>query len=106
MADPKVLREIQDHATETTEMCWQSGFSSTGAAARWAAKHEGNLIEALEEARSVIGSLNSGKHFEVTKFGERGYWQRFEWVEWAMNEVLPKLDAALEAVKQPPLRGG
>ena len=39
MADPKVLREIRYHATETTEMCWSAGFSSTDAAARWAAQH-------------------------------------------------------------------
>ena len=47
MADPKVLREIRYHATETTEMCWQAGFSSTDAAARWAATHGNNLLDAL-----------------------------------------------------------
>lgn len=47
MADPKVLREIRYHATETTEMCWQAGFSSTDAAARWAATYGNNLLDAL-----------------------------------------------------------
>lgn len=47
MADPRILREIRSHAEETTVMCWSAGFSSTDAAARWAAEHGSKIIEAL-----------------------------------------------------------
>ncbi len=61
-------------------------------------------IEALKEAKSVIGSINSGKANALTIGGETVFWQREEWVRWALDEVLPLIDQAIaEAEKQKPL---
>lgn len=55
------------------------------------------LVDALKDARSVILSLNHGKHHQLTIGDEPVYWQREEWIRWAIDEVLPKLDAAIAA---------
>ena len=61
-------------------------------------------IEALKEAKSVIGSINSGKANALTIGGETVYWQRKEWVRWALDEVLPLIEQAIaEAEKQRPV---
>ena len=61
-------------------------------------------IEAMKQARSVISSINAGKHHALKKNGETVYWQRDEWVRWALDEVLPLIDQAIaEAEKQEPV---
>ena len=61
------------------------------------------MIEALKEAKSVIGSINSGKENALTIGGETVFWQREEWVRWALDEVLPLIEQAIaEAEKQEP----
>ena len=54
-----------------------------------------SLADALEEAKSVIASINSGKQHKVELEDDVAYWQRGEWCEWAKNGVLPKIEAAL-----------
>lgn len=54
-----------------------------------------SLADALEEAKSVISSINSGKQHKVELEDDVAYWQRGEWCEWAKNDVLPKIEAAL-----------
>lgn len=54
-----------------------------------------SLADALEEAKSVIASINSGKQHKVELEDDVAYWQRGEWCEWAKNDVLPKIEAAL-----------
>jgi hypothetical protein len=68
-----------------------------------------SCIEAMKEARSVIRSINASRHHQITVGGETVYWQRDEWVRWALDEVLPVIDQAiaraegtLEAEKQEP----
>jgi hypothetical protein len=51
--------------------------------------------EAMKEARSVIGTINTGKLHTLTIGDETVYWQREEWVRWALDEVLPQLDKAI-----------
>ncbi len=58
------------------------------------------IIEALKEAKSVIGSINSGKANALTIGGETVYWQREEWVRWALDEVLPQLEKAIDAAEK------
>ncbi len=57
-------------------------------------------IEALKEAKSVIGSINSGKANALTIGAETVYWQREEWVRWALDEVLPQLEKAIDAAEK------
>lgn len=60
------------------------------------AERYNQLLELLGEAGSVMRSINRGHHNKVEIEGdEPAYWQRGEWVDWAMNEVLPRVDAAL-----------
>lgn len=59
MADPRILREIRSHAEETTVLCWSAGFSSTDAAARWAAEHGGRLLEALKLCREKLSGFQT-----------------------------------------------
>lgn len=54
-----------------------------------------SLADALEEAKSVISSINSGKQHKVELEDDVAYWQRGEWCEWAKNDVLPKIEAAI-----------
>lgn len=54
-----------------------------------------SLADALEEAKSVIASINSGKQHKVELEDDVAYWQRGEWCEWAKNDVFPKIEAAL-----------
>jgi len=59
------------------------------------------IIEAMKDAKSVIGSINSGKANALNIGGETVYWQREEWVRWALDEVLPQLEKAIaDAEKQ------
>jgi hypothetical protein len=51
---------------------------------------------ALRDARSVVSSINSGAANALTISNEKVYWQREEWVRWALDEVLPTIDAALK----------
>lgn len=61
------------------------------------------MIETMKEAKSVIGSINSGKSNALTIGGETVFWQREEWVRWALDEVLPLIEQAIaEAEKQEP----
>ena len=55
--------------------------------------------DALEEAASVLSSINKGASHEVTVGDEVCYWQRKEWIDWAEKEVLPKVRAAIAAAK-------
>jgi hypothetical protein len=51
------------------------------------------LVNALDDARSVISSINSGRSHEIRINGETCYWQREEWVRWALDDVLPRIEA-------------
>lgn len=55
----------------------------------------GKVREALENAESVIASINAGKQHLVVLEDDRAYWQREEWCLWAINEVLPQIKDAL-----------
>ena len=58
-------------------------------------------IEAMKQARSVISSINAGKNNALRKNNETVFWQREEWVRWALDEVLPVLNQAIaEAEKE------
>lgn len=52
-------------------------------------------IEALKEAKSVISSINASRHHQITIGGEKVFWQREEWVRWALDEVLPVISKAI-----------
>lgn len=52
-------------------------------------------IEAMKQARSVISSINAGKNNALRKNNETVFWQREEWVRWALDEVLPVLNQAI-----------
>ena len=56
--------------------------------------------EALKQARSVISSINQGKQHALTRNEETVFWQREEWVRWALDEVLPLIDEALAQPEQ------
>ena len=51
--------------------------------------------EILEDAVSILSSINHGKQHAVKVGDEVCYWQRQEWIDWAEKEVLPKLRALL-----------
>ena len=51
--------------------------------------------EILEDAVSILSSINHGKQHAVKVVDEVCYWQRQEWIDWAEKEVLPKLRALL-----------
>ena len=55
------------------------------------------IVVALKDARGVISSINSGFANKLIINDEPVYWQREEWVKWALNEVLPAVDHAIEA---------
>lgn len=58
------------------------------------------LLEALEEAKSVLASINSGNQHKVeVEDDEPAYWQRNEWVAWAKGEVLPMVEAVITKAK-------
>ena len=59
--------------------------------------------EALKQARSVISSINQGKQHALTRNEETVFWQREEWVRWALDEVLPLIDEALAQPEQEPV---
>lgn len=74
------------------------------ALAKWLATHptrqglDAPTLDALQEAESVLNSINMGKQHKVVQDdGEVTYWQREEWCKWATGEVLPKVTAALAA---------
>ncbi|MFM5094987.1 hypothetical protein ACEUCJ_14965 [Aeromonas rivipollensis] len=53
-------------------------------------------VELLREVKSVLSSINRGRHHQVEIEGDDpAYWQREEWVNWAVGEVLPRVEAAL-----------
>lgn len=55
-------------------------------------------LDALQEAESVLNSINMGKQHKVVQAdGDVTYWQREEWCKWAKDEVLPKVTVALAA---------
>lgn len=59
-------------------------------------KENEQLREALSDALSVINSISDTK-FRKRKFGEDvAYLQLETWVRWALDEVLPKVRAALK----------
>ena len=59
--------------------------------------HEVNaeLVEALDDICSAVGSINAAKqhYFEVN--GDGRYWQRKEWVRWILDEIIPNSRAAI-----------
>lgn len=59
-----------------------------------------SVVAALIEARGVIGSINTGPNHQVKIGGDICFWQREEWVRWAQDEVLPKINDALSAATQ------
>lgn len=55
-------------------------------------------VELLREVKSVLSSINRSRHHQVEIEGDDpAYWQRDEWVNWAVGEVLPRVEAALDA---------
>lgn len=52
--------------------------------------------EALKMAISVLRSINEGKRHLIITDDDRGFFQREEWVRWAVDEVLPIVEEALE----------
>ena len=55
-------------------------------------------VELLREVKSVLSSINRSRHHQVEIEGDDpAYWQREEWVNWAVGEVLPRVEAALDA---------
>lgn len=63
----------------------------------------GKVRGALEEARSVMASINKGKQHLVVLADDRAYWQREEWCLWATNEVLPLINEVLAASTSAPI---
>lgn len=58
------------------------------------------VIEALEDAQSVLRSINMGKQHKIVQpDGEVGYLQRDEWCKWAYGEVSEKVTSALAAAQ-------
>ena len=58
------------------------------------------LLAALEEAKSVLSSINTGRQHKVeVEDDEPAFWQRNEWVTWAKGEVLPMIEAAIAKAK-------
>jgi len=53
------------------------------------------LREALQEAASVIRSINAGNDQKIIVDGDPMYRQCEEWVRWAIDEILPVVDKAL-----------
>lgn len=55
------------------------------------------LLDALVEARSVLSSINVGDQHKISIADNDGpvYWQRKEWIDWAMVEVLPIVESAI-----------
>lgn len=58
------------------------------------------LLAALEEAKSVLSSINTGRQHKVeVEDDEPAFWQRNEWVTWAKGEILPMIEAAIAKAK-------
>lgn len=57
------------------------------------------IEEAFENAESVAASINAGKHHVIQIDDEKCFWQREEWVRWAIDEVLPEIREALSAIR-------
>lgn len=59
------------------------------------------LLAALEEAKSVLYSINaSWQHkVEVEDDDEPAFWQRNDWVKWAKGEVLQTVETAIAKAK-------
>jgi hypothetical protein len=53
------------------------------------------LREALQEAASVIRSINAGNDQKIIVDGDPMYRQCEEWVRWAIDEILPVVEKAL-----------
>lgn len=58
-------------------------------------------VAALCEAQSVLNSLNRSRRHEVIVNDTPCYWQTKEWVEWAGNEVLAQVTAAMKGLTCP-----
>ena len=52
--------------------------------------------EALKMAMGVLLSINQGKQHLIVIDDDRGFFQREEWVRWAIDEVVPQIKEALE----------
>ena len=57
-------------------------------------------LPALENAESVAASINAGKRHAIQVDEETCFWQREEWVRWAIDEVLPEIRQALAAIRE------
>lgn len=94
MNDKQQLAAMGEHIAEQAEqaaqpLCMAKRIEELEAQVRV-------MAESLREAVSVLSSINHGGEHEVNIEGdEPAFWQRGEWVDWAKNEVLPKLQAAL-----------
>lgn len=52
------------------------------------------LRPAIDEAWSVISSINASRHHKVMIEGAECYWQTDDWVKWAKEEILPIIEKA------------
>lgn len=58
-----------------------------------------SVLAALDDAHSVISSINTGPSHQVRVNEEVCFWQREEWVRWAVDDVLPRVVAARSLFK-------
>lgn len=58
-----------------------------------------HVHSALADARAVLLSINRGDSQRIKVGDDVCYWQRDEWVQWAIKEVLPLVEAALAATQ-------
>ncbi len=96
LKDPRIIFTLADRTIVAAELCRLLDRIAELEALQ-AAPPAPAAIEALRQARSVIGSINKGPAHKVAVNDEAVFWQRGEWIEWAVNEVLPLIDAALAA---------
>lgn len=83
------------HRINYNELCRVARAALADNPAPAAAAGAQQAIHALEESKSVISSINRGSSARIKVGDDVCYWQREEWVGWAVKEVLPLIDAAL-----------
>lgn len=89
------------HATDSNDLRWvllstvNSMMAEDKQRIEELQRQNAELLAALKEARSVIGSINSGRSERIMVDGEPMYRQTDEWVTWAKSEVLPMVDKAI-----------
>ena len=64
------------------------------------------ILNAVQDAVLVVSSISRSKYRLVKRDGADCYWQTDDWVNWALDEILPRLRAAekamLAAAPKPP----